>query len=74
MQTWKESIHLTKGKLLDALNQKFVSLTPSDEVETGTTGEQLVRNNSTGWNGREGESPSYPLSILVNYVLENSNL
>ena len=54
MQTWKDSLHLTKEKLLDTLNQNFVSLTPSNEEETGAAGEQLVRNNSTGWNGRGG--------------------
>jgi len=47
MQTWKDSLHLTKEKLLDNLNQNFVSLTPSDEEETSSAGEQLVRNNPT---------------------------
>ena len=53
---WKDSLHLTNEKLLDTLNQNFVSLTPSDEEETGAAGEQLVRNNPTGWNGRGGEN------------------
>lgn len=74
MQTWNDSLHLTKEKLLDTLNQNFVSLTPSDEEETGAAGEQLVRNNPTGWNGRGGENtPSYHFPIPVSYVLKNSN-
>jgi hypothetical protein len=74
MQTWNDSLHLTKEKLLDTLNQNFVSLTPSDEEKTGADGEQLVRNIPTGWNGRGGENtPSYHLSIPVSDVLENSN-
>jgi hypothetical protein len=44
MQTWNDSLHLTKEKLLDTLNQNFVSLTPSDEEKTGADGEQLVLN------------------------------
>ena len=56
IQTWKDSLHLTKEKLLDTLNQNFVSLTPSDEEETGAAGEQLVRNNLIGWNGRGGKN------------------
>jgi beta-galactosidase GanA len=51
MQTWKDGLHLTKEKLLDTLNQNFVSLTASDEEETGAAGAQLVRNNLTDWNG-----------------------
>ena len=74
MQTWKDSLNLTKEKLLDTLNQNFVSLTPSDEEETGAAGEQLVRNNPTGRNGRGGENtPSYHSPIPVSDVLENSN-
>jgi transposase InsO family protein len=74
IQTWKDSLHLTKEKLLDTLNQNFVSLTPSDEEETGAAGEQLVRNNPTGWNGQGGENtPSYHIPIPVSYVSKNSN-
>jgi hypothetical protein len=66
MQTWNDSLHLTKEKLLDTLNQNFVSLTPSDEEKTGADGEQLVRNIPTGWNGRGGENtPSYPTLQLT---------
>ncbi len=39
MQTWKDSFHLTKEKMLDTLNQNFGSSTPSDEEETGAAGE-----------------------------------
>ena len=31
-------------------------MTPSDEEETGAAGEQLVRNNLIGWNGRGGKN------------------
>jgi hypothetical protein len=34
--------------------QKFISLHLSGEVETGSAGEQPVRNNLTDWNGRGG--------------------
>ena len=74
MQTWNDSLHLTKEKLLDTLNQNFVPLTLSDKVEPGSAGEQPDSNNPTGWNGRGGENtPSYHLSIPVSDVLENSN-
>jgi hypothetical protein len=38
MQTWRESIHLAKEKLLDTLNENFISLPLSGEVETGSAG------------------------------------
>jgi len=70
MQTWKDSLHLIKEKLLDTLNENFVPLTLSDEVEPGSAGEQSDRNNPTGWNGRGGGEniPSYNLPIPINYV------
>lgn len=74
MQTWRESIHLAKEKLLDTLNENFVSLSLSGEVETGSAGEQPVSNNLIGWNSRGGETtPSFNNLIPVNNVLENSN-
>ena len=74
MQTWKDSIHLTKEKMLETLNQNFVSLPSSDEVEAGSAGEQPARNNPIGWNGRGGEiTPSYQSVIPNHYVLEKPN-
>jgi hypothetical protein len=52
MQTWRESVHLAKEKLLDTLNENFVSLQPSGEVETGYAGEQPASNSLTDFNGR----------------------
>ncbi|KAA6350424.1 hypothetical protein EZS27_002151 [termite gut metagenome] len=40
IQTWRDSIHLAKDKLLDTHYQNFVSLPLSGEVETGSAGEQ----------------------------------
>jgi transposase InsO family protein len=72
MQTWINSLNLAKGKLLSNHYQNFVSLHLSDEVETGSAGEQPVRNNPTDWNGQGGNmSPQFPVIIPRNYVLEN---
>ena len=52
--------------------QKFLSLHFSGEVETGSAGEQPVRNSLTDWNGHGGsKSPQFHRIILENYVLEN---
>lgn len=51
MQTWRESIHLAKEKMLDSLNENFMYLQPSGEVETGSAGKQPVSDNLTDWNG-----------------------
>lgn len=73
MQTWNESLHLAKEKLLSNHYQNVVSLTLSGEEETGSAGEQPVSNNLTDWNGQGGlKSPSlYP--IPRKYGLENPN-
>ncbi len=52
METWFDSLHLAKEKILNALFQKDVSLQLSGEAETGSAGEQLVRNNLSDWNGQ----------------------
>ena len=75
MQTWRESIHLAKEKLLDTLNENFISLPLSGEVETGSAGEQPASNNLTDWNGQEGiKTPSYPSTIPGLYVSENPKI
>ena len=72
MQTWNDSILLAKEKLLSNHYQNVVSLPLSGEVETGSAGEQPVRNNLTDWNGQGGQkSPFNLLPIPRNYVLEN---
>ena len=75
MQTWTSSIHLAKEKLLDTHYQKCVPLPSSGEVETGSAGEQPVRNNLTDWNGHGGQkSPQFPMIIPRKYVFENPTL
>ncbi|MDH6303354.1 hypothetical protein M2459_000712 [Parabacteroides sp. PF5-5] len=75
MQTWNDSLYLAKEKLLSNHYQNVVSLPLSGEVETGSAGEQPVRNNLTDWNGQGGrKSPSNNLTIPRNYVLENPNM
>ena len=58
---------------MDTQCQKNISLQLSGEVETGSAGEQPVRNNLIDWNGRGGSltSPQFPMIIPRNYVLEN---
>jgi hypothetical protein len=52
--------------------QKNVSLHLSGEEETGSAGEQLVRNSLTDRNGHGGIiSPHFHMTILGNHVLEN---
>ncbi|KAA6334152.1 hypothetical protein EZS27_017508 [termite gut metagenome] len=58
MQTWRDSIHLAKDKLLDTPYQNFVSLPLSGEVETGSAGGQPAGNNSIDWNGQGGRKIS----------------
>jgi transposase InsO family protein len=72
-QTWTESLHLTKDKMLDTLYQKDVSLYPTDEAETGSGGDQPVRNNLSDWNGQgAAKSPQFSLIIPRVNALENS--
>jgi hypothetical protein len=59
MQTFIDSISLAKEKYLDKLskNTKFESL---DEAETGSGGDQPVRNNLIDWNGQKvGQDPTF---------------
>ncbi len=73
MQTWKDSIYLAKEKMLSTLYQKDVSLHMSDEVETGSAGEQPDRNNPNDRNGQGGKNPPIiSLTIPRNNVFENS--
>ena len=55
--------------------QNVVSLPLSGEVETGSAGEQPIRNDPAEWNGQGGQkSPSNFLLIPRNYVLENPKI
>ena len=73
MQTWNDSLHLAKEKLLNNQFQNVVSLPVSDETETGSGGDQPVRDNLTDWNGQRGQkSPSFPFIIPRENALENA--
>ena len=71
MQTWKDSLHLTKEKLLETHYQNVVSLPMSGEVETGSAGEQPASNNLTDWNGLGNENSPNFKTIPRIYDLEN---
>lgn len=61
-----------KEKIVSTLFQNVVSMSPSEEEETGSAGKQRVRNTLTDWNGKEGHNPpTIPITIPRNYVLEN---
>ena len=73
MQTWNDSLHLAKEKLLSNQFQNVVSLTVSDQTGTGTGGDQPARDSLTDWNGQKGQiSPSFPLIIPRVNALENA--
>ncbi len=73
MQTWKESLHLTKNKMLDTLFQKDISLHLTDEAEAGSGGDQPVRNSLSDWNENGGlNSPHLPAFIPGENALKNA--
>jgi hypothetical protein len=57
MQTWKDNFDLIREKLLSNQYQNIVSLPLSDEKETGSGGDQPVRDNLTDWNSFGGVIP-----------------
>jgi len=73
MQTWKDSMHLAKDKLLNNQYQNVVSLPLSDETETGSGGDQPARDNLIDRNGfEEDKTSSFPKNILGENALENA--
>ena len=73
VQTWIDSLHLAKEKLLSNLFQNVVSLPPSDEAEKGNGGDQSVRNNLNEWNGKGGlNNPHSCFPIPIDYALKNA--
>jgi transposase InsO family protein len=73
MQTWNDSLHLAKEKLLTNHFQNVISLPMSDETEPGSGGDQPARDNLTDWNGQKGQfSPSFPFIIPKVNALENA--
>lgn len=72
-QTWNDSLHRTKNKMLDTLYQKDVSSFLTGEAETGSGGDQLVRNILSDWNGQGGtKSPHFLTNIPRVNAFENS--
>lgn len=72
-QTWNDSLHLTKNKMLDTLYQKDVSSLLTGEAETGSGGDQLVRNILSDWNGQGAtKSPHFLTNIPRVNAFENS--
>ena len=73
MQTWGDSLHLAKEKMLTNHFQNDVSLPVSDQAETGSGGDQPARNNLTDWNGQgDQKSPLLPWIIPGVNALENA--
>ena len=61
MQTLLDSKHLADEKMLDLQSEKIVPLLETGKAETGSGGDQLVRNSlSDDWNGQG--APSEPLN------------
>lgn len=58
MQTWNDSLHLAKEKMLNNKYQNVVSLPLSDKTETGPGGDQPERDNLTDRNGAEEDNSS----------------
>lgn len=73
MQTWNDSLHLAKEKLLNNQYQNVIPLSVSDETEPGSGGDQPVRDNLIDRNGSEGDkNPSSSKIILGENAFENA--
>ena len=72
MQTWDDSLHLAKEKLLDRLKENQVTLTLQGEVETSSGGDQLVRNNLVDRNNERQNLPLVLNHFGSNMPPENS--
>ncbi len=72
-QTWIESLHLTKNKMLENHFQKDVNLHLTGEAETGSGGDQPARNILSDWNGHGGNfSPQNQAIIPREDALKNA--
>lgn len=60
MQTFLDTLQLTKDKMLTNHYQNSISLPLSDKAETGSGEDQPVRNSLTDWNNNKGalQSPN----------------
>lgn len=72
MQTWDDSLHLAKEKLLDRLKENQVTLSLQGEVETSSGGDQLVRNNLVDRNNERQNLPLVLNHFGSNMPPENS--
>lgn len=72
MQTWEESLHLAKEKLLDRQNENFVHLLPQGEAEVGSGGDQPARNNLVDRNDERHQTPLVPYHFGSLMPEENS--
>lgn len=72
MQTWEDSLHMAKEKLLNNQFQKILSLSLSDKTGTSTGGDQQVRDNLTDWNCH-GASKSPLLTWIIPGVHASEN-
>jgi len=72
-QTWTESLHLTKNKMLETQFQNDVSLHLTGEAESGSGGDQPARNILSDWNGHGGiNGPQCQRIIPRENTLENA--
>jgi len=72
-QTWNESLHLTKNKMLENHFQKDVNLHLTGEAETGSGGDQPARNILSDWNEKGGNlSPQFSRIISRENAFENA--
>lgn len=72
MQTWNESLHLTKEKLLDQLNENQVTLNLQGEADASSGGDQLARNNLVDRNDKRQNLPLVLNHFGSNIPPENS--
>lgn len=61
-----------KEKYIDIIREKNINFVMTDEAETGSAGEQPVRNSLSDWNGQGvGELPTSNINYIpVNYALK----
>lgn len=73
METFRDSLHLAKEKMLDAQHQNVLTLSMSGEAETGSAGEQPARNILTDRNEIGAiNSPDFPNHFGSDMPKENA--
>lgn len=71
-QTWNDSLHLTREKMLETHYQNDISLQTTSETETGSGGDQPARDNLSDWNSQPGNQPRFSTIIPRENALENA--